>query len=236
MKNTENNKYIELFNNMRKTPRGRAILFFAFYILFFAFIYILLAFNSSTSKIKSESVEKNTSAYSFKELEKENYHFNYEIILNNNYKYIGDKNKDSEVFTFNNNNEEINYKLKDNKYLANINNNWEEKENPYILQEFMELDNLKNIIDSSKYMSKTIYESSKETYHYQVSTTSVEEIVNKNKIDIDDIPNEIDVTVENGEVDGIYLKLNSYIHYKNNNLNDCSIKLEYSKFGKIKEL
>ena len=85
-------------------------------------------------------------------------------------------------------------------------------------------------------MSKTIYESSKETYHYQVSTTSVEEIVNKNKIDIDDIPNEIDVTVENGEVDGIYLKLNSYIHYKNNNLNDCSIKLEYSKFGKIKEL
>jgi len=231
MKNKQN-KYIKLLKDIYKNPRGKAILFFVFYFFFFLILIIMIRTNST---INNGTVEnKNNLNYSLESITNGNYHYAYKINLNNiEHIYEGDKLNSKEKFTYIYNNISTNYYRNNDLFLKEVDSNWNKTENPYILKEFLNIDMLKTIITSSSYISKTEYESGRVVYHYNISTTTLLKLLENTNIDIDDIPNKIDITTNNKEVDQINYTLDSYCKYIDNNSNTCNIEMKYSNFDKI---
>ena len=74
-------------------------------------------------------------------------------------------------------------------------------------------------------------------YSYKIENTTLIKLIEKKKIDLDDPVNEITFkTDEDNEVNDIKYDLSSYCKYKKLANKSCSIELEYSNFGKIKEI
>ena len=58
------NKLIEKIKEMSKNPKGKAFLFFGFYIVFFAFVFIFINLSKSTLTYGND-YEKSNSSYTF---------------------------------------------------------------------------------------------------------------------------------------------------------------------------
>lgn len=232
MKNKQN-KYIKLLKDMYKDPRGKAILFFVFYFFFFLILIIMIRANSS---INSKTDEYNTIPnYSLTSIINGNYHYTYKVSLNDlEHTYEGDKLNSKEKFTYTYNNLSTNYYRNNDLFLKQVDSNWDKTENPYLLKEFLNIDMVKTILSSSSYISKTEYDSGRIVYHYNIATTTLLKLLENTNIDIDDIPNKIDITTTNTkEVDQINYNLDSYCKYIDNSLNTCNIEIKYSNFDEI---
>lgn len=228
-----NNIDYKQISNFLKTPRGRAALFFGIYIIFFAILAILVRtgdFYNEDNKHK----KKKKLPFSINKIEKGNYHFKYMYELDNKKDvFEGDRYKDRELFTYNSTKY---YKDEDN-FLVYKSNLWVKSDNPYILKEFIDTNNIYNIGLKASYISKTEYESGMRVYSYKISTTTLIKLLDKQDIDLDDPVNEIIFkTDENNEVNNIKYDLSSYCKYKKTSKKNCKLELEYTNFGKIKEI
>lgn len=237
-KDNQNKKknYLKILTDMYHTPRGKAILFFGFYFFFFLILIIAIRFGSSNNN----NINSNSSTgpnYSYSDIINGNYHFTYQILLNdNNYIYEGDKINSKEKFTYTLNEISKDYYRNNDLFLENSSGNWQKTDNPYILKEYLQIDMIKTIVNSSSYISKTEYESGKITYHYEISTSTLIKLFTNENIDISDIPNKIDISVENNEVNKIDYNLESYIKYIDKNNQNCAIKITYSNFNNIEDI
>ncbi|MBQ2639833.1 MAG: hypothetical protein IJF92_03625 [Bacilli bacterium] len=215
-----------------KTPKGKMSLFFGFYIVFFAVLALL--FQISESKSSTEQKKEKSFPFYLNNIERRNFHFKYSYQLDeNSHIYEGDRNKDKELFSYNNKD----FYKNDNIYLTNNSGVWVKDEDPYIMSEFVDITKIISIAKKAKFISKTTYESGMNVYTYHISTTTLVKLLGKENIDLDDPVNEIIFkTDEKNEVNNIKYDLTSYSKYKNISKNNCKIELEYSKFGKIKEI
>ena len=189
----------------------------------------------ANSSINTDIEEnKNTPNYSLESITNGNYHYTYKINLNNlEHIYEGDKLNSKEKFTYTYNNLSTNYYRNNDLFLKQVDSNWNKTENPYLLKEFLNIDMLKTILNSSSYVSKTEYDSEKNVYHYNISTTTLLKLLENSNIDIDDIPNEIDITTNNTKVEQVNYKLDSYCKYMDNNLDICNIEMNYTNFNQV---
>ena len=244
MNDKKNNKnknlsfYLNKLKEMAKDPKGKAILFFVFYFFFFLILIISIRVKSEFSRVDKESPTEEEK-YSFTSIVNGNYHYNYNILLNNDiYTYDVDKINSKEKFSYTLNNENMkNYYRNNDLFLTQLNNEWQKTENPYILKEFLNIDMIKTILDSSTYSSKTEYESGNIIYHYEISTSTLLKLLENVNIDLSDETNKVDiVSNEDNIVDEIDYNIDSYIKYKNINNSKCSIKIKYSKFGEISKI
>ena len=124
------------------------------------------------------------------------------------------------------------------KYYKNINGVWSRTDNPYLYSEYLDFTNLEKILTSATYDSKTEYNNGSKLYTYDISTTTLVKIINKEDIDIADNPNKIIVTTnEDNEATKFEFYLTPYVNYKDNNSSSIlNISLEYSNFGKVEEI
>lgn len=227
-----NNNLKEINKKIQNSPNSKAIKFFIFYAIFFLFLLLFM----KTSEFRTNTNNNKKIQYKLDNIMNENYHFKYNIILDNDtYEYEGDKLKEQESFIYSENNTLKKYYRNNEIFKVKDISNWIETTNPYILSEFYNKDNINSIINTSTNISKTRYESGKNVYHNEISTTSLVKIIENIDIDLDDLPNKIDIKVnEYNEVESIKYYLDNYSLYKNNN--NCTIDLEYSNFNNIEKI
>ena len=95
-------KFISTIKELRKTEKGKAILFFGFYFFFFLFIAIVARINPRYSNPVDVNNNKFNNNLSFSLIEQANYNFNYSVNVDGViYNYIGNKNNSDELFTVN---------------------------------------------------------------------------------------------------------------------------------------
>lgn len=221
-------KFIKLIKELRKTPRGKGILFFSFYLVFFLVIAIVARIVPS-KPITAEDT-KDDDFISIKEVNGYNYNYKYTIALdNNNILVNGKKNNDKEEFTYTLNGIDFNYYKSGTLYYSNN----LEVDRPLYLDI---IDNIDLLLKNSSYDSVVNYKSGKQVLRYQISSSTISNIINDKDLDIEEVPNEIRLTQNDDRIDEVELVLDSYCSALNICLNNMDIKMEYSGFDTVKEI
>ena len=238
-KEKQENKYIKFIKDLSKSKRGRAILFFIFYFIFFFVLISLIRSNYNTNRETTSNPTNNVSTeYKLDGIENGNYHFVREENINGVItSFTGDKsgNKTEGIMTRDNN--FYNYFIYDNINLIKINDKFEVTSELYHFSNITDDNNISKILKRSYLVSKTEYENGFTAYNYEITTNTIDSIINNTNIDIADIPNKITIeTNEEDEVVKITYDLTSYSIYINNVITTTAITVSYSNFGEIEDI
>ncbi len=220
---------LEKIKELEKNPRGKAILFFAFYLLFFIIVIVFtrLGARNILSNYNYDSGDK----FNLARIEEDNYKYLYEVKLDDVvYSLDGKKDGIKEEFSFMNNN----YYKRENEYFILSNGIYEESAEPTTFSYFFDINNLKDLLEDAYFLSKTDYESGKRVYNYLLDTNVILKKYENLETDIDAKACEIILsTNEDGDTNQIKLRLESFCKYKGLCINDLEITLNYEDFGNI---
>ena len=177
--------------------------------------------NQSTTSIKAD--------YDLKKLEEGNYHFTREETRNSiKTIFTGEANGGRSSFLMTSDN---------GIYLEKENNSYKVSVNPYLYPRLNDYSIIKKILDTAHLKAKTTYENGNTIYQYEISSTSLLSIMDNKEVDLDDQVNLISLTTdENKNVVEIIYQLDSYHSYSYNVVEHLTIKVDYSDYGKVKEL
>ena len=227
-------KLIKSIKELSKTPRGKGILFFAFYLVFFAFVFLFINLTDSTLTYGDDYERSSSCNINLDYIFTNNFSFKYDVNLDNNiYSYIGAKKDEEETIKFNN----LEYYRNSNLFYINNNNIWVETSNPYKYGEYFDTLNIKKILENSYYVSKTVYETGDYSFNYAISSNTLNSILYGINTDYDEVPNEIVITADKDRnVNKISFNLDSLC--KNNKICNYGLKinLEYDLFGEIADI
>lgn len=240
MKETKKkNKYIEGVKTLSKSKRGRAVLFFLFYFVFFFIVISLIRSNYSPNENYPSKESNNINAeYSLEKIEAGNYHFTREEVIDNEIlNFTGDKSNNKIEGLMTNNNSLYNYFIYDNINLIRLTDKYEITNELYHFNNITDDSNIFRILKRATLISKTEYETGNTIYNYEITTNTLDEILNSKNIDIADIPNKILIeTNGEDEVVKITYDLSSYATYINGISCITTITVNYSNFGEIKDI
>ena len=238
-KKKEENKYIKFIKDLYQSKRGRAILFFIFYFIFFFVLISLIRTNYSSNRNVNPNNDNSVSTeYKLDGIKNGNYHFTREENINGVItNFTGDKtdNKTEGVMTLNNT--FTNYFIYDNINLIKTTDKYEVTTDLYHFNNITADYNIENILKRSTLISKTEYETGNTLYNYEITSNTIDSILNGTNIDIADIPNSIILeSNEDDEVVKITYNLSSYATYINNAPTTIYIIITYSNFGEIENI
>lgn len=221
--------------DLYKEPKGKAILFFGFYLLFFIVLSIMAHTGDGTKNNEYYNLNNNSNYISVDLIENGNYKFLYTIEIDNSiFKYEGSKNKQVELFAFNNGEQ---FFSKDREFYKNVNGTWVEAENPYLYEEFLLIESISNIISDATYVSKTEYENGDKVYHLQLATVNIVKKTDGINIDIADLANDVFFYVDKeGKITKMVFNFGNYGLYKGICFNKFNITLEYFNYGEIENI
>lgn len=228
-------KFRDLIKELKKTPKGRAILFFGFYLLFFLILAVVARispkYTTSIDDYKGNDLSDTA-------LTAKNYKYDYTISVDGiNYNYSGVSDGTSQLFTYTVDSVEVQYYKNSLEYFKNNNGLWIKTDNPYLYEEFLDYNKISDIFVDASYISRTEFESGEAIYNFQIATANIVEKLDKTDIDIEDIPNDVKFSTDSeGQINKIELNLSSYGKYKNICNNTFFITLNYSDFGNISEI
>ena len=229
-------KFIDLIKELKKTEKGKAVLFFGGYLIFFIILALLMMFAHRNKTRPSDylSGSKKREDILLDKLSNENYLFTYKINLDGTeYVYNGKRNKSVELFQFDNKS----YYKNGNSYYVKNNDLWIKSENPYIFYDFLDSSKLENILDLSMLDSKTSYEDGRNAYNLLISTNTINQKFNGIDSDFLEEPNKITITSDsNSDVNEISYDLSSYCTLNKLCQSSLMITLSYDMFGEIKEI
>ena len=237
-KQKKKNKYIEFIKELYKSKRGRALLFFLFYIIFFVIIISMIR-SSYNERPNYDDKESNINVeYKLDGIEKGNYHFTREENINGEItNFTGDKSNNRIEGVMTNNNAFYNYFIYDSINLIKTTDKYEITNELYHFNNITDDKTIKNIINKSTLISKTEYETGNISYNYEVTTNTIDSILNNTNIDVDMPTNKITLEAnEEDEVIKITYDLSSYATYINNTPMTMSISINYSNFGEIEDI
>lgn len=238
-KKKSKNKYIEAIKKLKESKRGKAILFFAFYFVFFFFLISLIRTNyNSNSEIDTSNDNKVNTEYKLDSIESGNYHFTREENINGIVtNFTGDKSNNKIEGIMTNNNIFYNYFIYDNINLIKLTDTYEVTSELYTFNNITDDNNISKFLERAYLVSKTEYEAGNTVYNYEITTNTIDSILNGTNIDIADISNKITLeTNEEDEVVKITYDLSSYSTYVNNISTTTYITITYSNFGEVEEL
>lgn len=228
-------EFIDLIKKLKKTPKGRAVLFFCFYFLFFLVIAVVARigprYTTSLEDYKGTGLSDTA-------LTAKNYKFDYTISIDGvNYNYSGVSDGTSQLFNYTGDGFSDAYYKNSLDYFKNNAGLWIKTENPYLYEDFLDYSKISEIFVDASYISRTEFESGEAIYNFQISTTSIVDRLDKLDIDIDDVANDIKFSTNSeGQINKIELNLSSYFKYKNICNNTFLITLNYSDFGNVSEI
>lgn len=218
---------------MKDDPKGRAILFFGFYFVFFTAVIIFLrSSDGKVSSYDSNVVDENPLAFEVDSFEK-NYHFHYTVTVDSDsYLYDGIRNGSREQFSFQNKK----YYYDGSTYFV-YRDAWVKDENPYLYSEFLNFDNIVELLRKSYFESETTYKSGKITYHFSLDTNVIYQTLFLKDTDFDGKENSIVVRInEDKNVESVVFDLENYCVSLDNCKDNLKISLEYDQMGEILEI
>ena len=148
----ENKNIFQKFKEFYQSKRGRAILFFGFYLIFF--LVLTIAFKNASNmdnknKVnntnKESEIKENASLYSMKNLLDNNFNYNIEVV------------DDDKIETFTGTKNNVDYNNFDNKY-------------------FFDIYNLNQLIKKSKFIK-----TEENVYYYEIENDTLNSILNVEK-------------------------------------------------------
>lgn len=219
---------------LRKTERGKAILFLGIYFIFFFFLFIFINFGGKNRTFPDDYEATTSDTYLVDRILNGNYFFDYTIYIDGvSVIYKGKKNRDKELFTFNGNN----YYYDGDSYFINSNDQWILTTDPYIFKDFIDFERLGEVIVDATYISKTEFDNGETLFNYQVSSNSLIKRLENIDTDISEVPNTVVfISSKEGEVYRAQLDFSSYGKYKGICNDSFNIVLEYSDFGNNTEI
>lgn len=229
--------FIKFIKELRKTERGKAIVFLSFYLIFFLVLIVFIRISSSNFKAPTyEFYSEESRMYTYDKILANNYSYTYTITIDNNiFVYNGKKYNNMESFVFNN----INY-LYDgaNYYVVDENNIWIMVDSPNMYSDFTNFTRLGEVIADATYISKTEFGDGKSIYNYLISSNSMIKVLEDVATDIEEVPNSVvfNASGDNLHIDSIELDLTSYGKYKGICFNNFKITISYSNFGEVEEI
>ena len=194
--------------------------------------------NDNKNNTKNESTTSIKADYDLKKLEEGNYRFTREETRNSiKTIFTGEANGKRSSFLMTNDNGIKNFFSYNDIYLEKENNSYKVSVNPYLYPRLNDYSTIKKILDTAHLKAKTTYENGNTIYQYEISSTSLLSIMDNKKVDLDDQVNLISLTTdENKNVVEIIYQLDSYHSYSYNVVEHLTIKVDYSDYGKVKEL
>lgn len=233
-KNTGFKKFIEV---IKTDKQKRAWLVLVGYFIFFLILVLMIRSNASNNNYTTNN-NSNLKDINISDIEKGNYHFKYTINLDRNIiSYEGETSNNKTLFYKNINGVTENYYKENDNYYIKINSIWTTSTNPYILDNFTNIETIEKILEEASYISKTEYEDTTKQYNYQISTTSLVKLIDNEIIDLDDMPNDILVTTDSyGKVQKLELDLSSYTNYKLLSTVSSNLVIEYSKINEVTDI
>ena len=238
-KEKKENKYIKFIKDLSKSKRGRAVLFFIFYFIFFFVLISLIRSSYNTNTNSNDNDANNVSTeYKLDGITNGNYHFTREENINGLItNFTGDKSDDKTEGIMTTNNTFYNYFIYDNINLIKTTDKFEVTSELYHFNNITDDNNISRILERSTLISKTEYETGNISYNYEITTNTIDSLLNNTNIDIADIPNKITLeTNEEDEVIKVIYDLSSYATYINNTPSTTTITIYYSNFGEIKDI
>ena len=219
---------------LRKTERGKAILFLGIYFIFFVLLFLIINLGVENTTLPEDYELSTTDKYLVDRILKENYFFNYTIYVDGTTAiYNGQKNGDMELFAFNG----INYYYNGDSYFVNSNDQWTLTTDPYIFKDFIDFERLGEVIVDATYISKTEFDNGETLFNYQVSSNSLIKVIENIDTDIMEIPNSVIFTAdEDSYLNKIELDLSSYGKFKGICTDSFKITLDYFNFGEVEEI
>ena len=229
-------KWIEIIKELKKTSKGKAVLFFGGYLIFFIVVILFVKFSSRSTTLPSDYEKGKSSGkeISIDKLVQNNYLFTYKINLDGKeYIYNGKRNKDIELFQFNN---KTYYKNEDT-YFSKNNELWVKVDNPYVFGDFIDSGKIIPIIEMASLESKTTYEDGRSSINMLISTNTLNQKLNNIDSDFFEEPNKITLIAnKNNEIDEINYDLSSYCTLNKLCQNSLKITLNYDMYGEIKNI
>ncbi len=218
-----------------KTPRGRAVIFFAFYLFFFIFIFSLLGGTEKNDNKPLSLIEKITHA--MVKIEGNNYQFKYTITDHlHNYVYEGKKYDIKEQFKGYADELVTDYQSKDNVYFKKINDNYIRIDSPFYPSELFDIKELKRLIKNSKLYSKTEYENNEYAYTYQLSVKDLINLLENEEIDDSEEIVYLTIILKDDLIKKIEIDATKYYEYLKEEITNYKITLEYNGYGKVTDL
>ena len=224
-------EFIEKIKELKSNDKGKSILFFGFYFLFFIFVFLFIKLTGTKDALLQEYEKGNSSLFNSSILLNNNFYYDYKINLDNNYyNYYGKILGDVESFKYNNSDY---YKSNDSYFIDN--GTWIMCDNPFVYREFIDTLNISILLDNSYYVSKTDYESGEVDFNYLLSSNTINKLLYDIDSDYDDIPNEIVVKTNNGNITSIVYKLDNYC-VSTGKCSNLKIDLSYDLFGEVSKI
>lgn len=224
----------DFFDNIKDSKNGKIIVFFGVYLLFFIGIFCLIKFGGNKDYLTQKYERGNKGLYDNEGILSNNYYFNYKVKIDGVvHDYYGKKYDNVELFKYNNHDY---YRNVDNYYINN-NENWSKVDRPYLLYEFIDIENSGNLLDDAYLLSTNKSGDMVKSYTYLVSSNSINKFLYNIDSDYDEVPNQIILEVDDKKnVNKITFKLNSFCKLKNVCQNDLEIELSYEMFGEVKKI
>lgn len=212
-------------------PRTKGIIFFVVYGIFFAVLILALR----NHPVEEKPVDDRS--YSFQRINALNYHFQYTLEENGNtIIYEGDRLQEKAKFTMQYGNTQRTFFDNNGTVLEYI-DKWSLSEGtPYYYPEFLDVKTINQLIKNGKFLSKTEYNNQERVLKYQISTTTLLELLKDTVVDLADQPNEISLSLKDGEVYEIKIDLSSYASHLANETKLTTYTLNYSNFGMVKQV
>lgn len=225
--------FLQFVKELFKNPKGRALLFFGFYLIFFIFLGISFRTSSPSNQIESHSSQQEQQQnYSLVNLEAGNYHFIYHEIVNGIEKNFEGKAYHQMKEVTNESNEM--YFLYSGISLERQDDVWKVCENPFYYRQIMEENILKETLQNATFISKTVYQDQTTLYRYEISTVTLWNLYQQEEIDIADSPNIIEVSVsDKGDITKIYYDYSPYNTYLKGIPSTAIFEVIYQDYGKI---
>jgi len=238
-KQKKTSKAKEIIKILYQSEKGRALLFFGFYLLFFVLVGIMLrTTHQMVPEEKKEPIEKVDYTYKLDQLEKKNYHYQYLVTFGEDvYFYEGDCNHSKELFTVTSKDKKEIYFRDGAIFIKAEDSNWIVAEDPYILSGVYDITVLKQILAEAKFLSKTEYDSGKSEVKFSISSTNLHKILTSQTVDTLEDKNEIILYLDkNKNIEKLEYNLTSYVTALNQMPKNTIIEISYSNFGGVKEI
>ena len=234
----QNNKHQTKINKEQaldfiRTPKGKAVLFFGIYFLFFIVLSMIAHIGGRGPVLGSTDLNLGEFYYNLSSIEKGNYNFNYELLIDQVVTTYSGKHYDNlALFTDGVNN----YYQQDNLFMRQQDGIWIKSDAPYLFLTLTDTSVMDRLINLSTYVSKTELASGEEIINLQISTTTLVKQLDGLNIDLDDPVNSIELKKNKyGEIVEVKYNLNSYAKYKGIANNEFSFTLSYSAFGDVQQ-
>lgn len=222
------------FSEFIHTPRGKAILFFGIYLVFFIGLAMMAHIGGQGSVIGSTDLNLDSPYYNLSSIKKGNYAFSYQFVIDDvTSTYTGTHYEKKALFS----DGMTQYYQDDTLFMKNQNGVWIRCNDPYPLSSLTDSTVVESLLKSATYVSKTELATGEETMNYQISTTTLVQLLDGLEVDLDDPVNTIQLRKdENGEIVEIQYDVSSYAKYRGLVADYFGLTLSYSDFGEIEKI